>query len=407
MLNKAGVNTQKGIALLIFTIVIALAAITFFISTMSTRDMAAEKNVKTAVSLKNAKRALLAYAANYPEITGSVRGPGYLPCPDLDNDGLSTVIGCNPAGENEVGRFPWATVGSGDLRDGANERLWYAVSDTFDYTNSPAVNKINTQTSGNLTLRDNNNNILFAGTTDSAVVAVIIAPGESLQRTDITQDRSEASGDPNDPVNYLDTAFGEDNATFEHGTLNGFINGEVRDGNGRVIVNDTIEVITYDEIMDIIHRRVAGELSNALSAYNINCGSYPEASVFDPTKAAGLYTSDAGVRQGHLPVDSADWIVGGCANGVLPGWVAAEEWHKVSYYHVAASIPCVPADCLTINGTNPLVNDADAIMMFAGRDLAASRPSTDMNDYYENENADFDRVYNALEPEDSVWVMSP
>ena len=409
-LHEAGRNRQQGIALLLIIIVIALTAITFVVSTMSARDLEFENNARTNDALKKAKKALLAYAANYPEITGANRGPGYLPCPDLNNDGVSVVIGCNPAGVVNVGRFPWVTLGAGDLRDGANEGLWYAVADTFDYTNSPTVNKVNSQTAGNITVRDNNNNIRFDGTTGNGIVAVILAPGEALVRSDAyVQDRSQATGDPNDPLNYLDIAFGEDNASFQHGTLDGFISGVVQPG-AQVLVNDIVEVITYDEIMQVIHRRVAGELANSLIAYAdiANCGNLPEASAFDPTKAVGLFTSDAGVRQGHVPVDSTNWDAGNCADGLLPAWLEAEDWHKVTYYHVAASVPCtVGVDCLTITNVNPLVNDAGLVVTFAGRDLNGVRHINNINEYYENENADLDLVYDAAEPNDSVWTLIP
>ncbi|GMR01524.1 MAG: hypothetical protein BMS9Abin19_0920 [Gammaproteobacteria bacterium] len=412
--DQVSAGGQQGIALLIMIIVIALTAITFFISSMSTRDIVFENQLRTIESLKKAKRALLAYAANYPEQNPTVRGPGYLPCPDSDNDGRSET-GCNPAGVVSTGRFPWATVGTGDLRDGDSERLWYAVSEMFDYTSSPSVNKINSQTTGNLTLRDKNNNILFDGTGGNAAVAVIIAPGASLVRDDgIVQNRSPGTGDPNDPTNYLDTvlAIGEDNASFQHGTLDGFVRGVVVNGSNQVIVNDVIEVITYDEIMEVIHRRVAGELTNALIAYtNVGvppCINLPDAAIFDPTRAAGLYISDAGVRQGHIPVDSPDWAGGGCADGLLPDWVEAEEWHKVSYYHFAASVPCaIGVDCLSVNNSNPAVNNADALIVFAGRDLNGVRHINNISEYYENENADFDLVYDAAELEDSIWVISP
>ena len=406
----SGRNHQQGIALLLIIIVIALTAITFFVSTMSVRDIEFENNVRTNDALKKAKKALLAYAASYPEITGANRGPGYLPCPDLDNDGISVVIGCNPAGIVSVGRFPWNTVGSGDLRDGANERLWYAVADTFDYTNSPTVNKVNSQTTGNITVRDNTGNVVFDGSTGDAIVAVILAPGEALVRADAyVQDRSVATGDPNDPQNYLDIAFGEDNASFQHASLDGFISGIVQPG-AQVLVNDIIEVITYDEIMEVIHKRVAGELDNSLTAYadGANCGNLPEASIFNPTRAVGLFVSDAGVRQGHIPVDSTDWDAGNCADGLLPAWIEAEDWHKVTYYHFAATIPCtVGVDCLSVNNANPAINNADLVITFASRDLNGVRHINNINEYYENENADLDLVYDAAEPDDSVWTLIP
>ena len=43
--------------------------------------------------LKEAKQALLQYAYNYPQLgPGQNDGPGRLPCPDTDNDGLECLI---------------------------------------------------------------------------------------------------------------------------------------------------------------------------------------------------------------------------------------------------------------------------------------------------------------------------
>jgi hypothetical protein len=92
----------------------------------------------------------------------------------------------------------------------------------------------------------------------------------------------------------------------------------------------------------------------------------------------------------------------------LPVWLEAEDWHKVTYYHVAASVPCtIGVDCLTVNNVNPPITDADLVVIFAGRDLNGVRHINNINEYYENENADLDLVYDAAESNDSVWPLIP
>lgn len=90
---------------------------------------------------------------------------------------------------------------------------------------------------------------------------------------------------------------------------------------------------------------------------------------------------------------------------MLPIWIENEEWHKVTYYEYAASVPCdVSTDCLDV----PPNNNVNALIVFAGRDTTGgSRHSVVLTDYFENENSDGDLVYDATEVEDYVWVIAP
>ena len=275
----------------------------------------------------------------------------------------------------------------------------------------------------------------------NAAVAVIIAPGEVITRDDgVVQNRSAAN--VNTEINYLDihVASGEDNADFQQSTLNGFIDGEINDGAGNVIVNDQIIVITYGDIMEQVHKRVAGEISNLINEYFLTCGAYPEASVFDPTKMSfdsAALGSTVELREGHLALDSAlpvNWggvcsqVGNPVSNAPVPAlWLAAEDWHNMTYYEFAytnrlyplpaapAAAPvgtvCIPGvDCLTING----VNDKEALIVFSGRDITvgANRPSIQISDYFEAENDDGNvaldgLTYDATQVEDYLWVIAP
>ncbi|MDH5710411.1 MAG: hypothetical protein OEZ15_01935, partial [Gammaproteobacteria bacterium] len=238
----------------------------------------------------------------------------------------------------------------------------------------------------------------------------------AITRDDGTvQNRSAAN--VNVAAHYLDIADTQDNATFQQSDANdGFIQGEILDAAGNVIVNDQIMVITYDDIMEQVHKRVAQEIGNALNSYKTACGGYPEASSFDSTKGNGLFISDPGVLEGHIPVDSPDWGPPNppanptpCADGVLPSWVEAEEWHKVTYYEYAASTPCDTANCLSVP---PDIN-IDALIVFAGRDTTGgNRDSALTSDYFEGENDDSnptsdELIYDDTQAEDYVWVIAP
>lgn len=415
--QQAGKKKQNGLVLLVLVIAIALSISTYYFSTISVVDIKADNIEKTQKALKKAKRALIAYTVNYPK-NHAPRGPGYLLCPDANNDGVAENA-CN--GPVTIGRLPWKTLNIGDLRDSANERLWYAVSENFDYTNSPdppgpSTKAINTSTRGNITVRDNNKNIIYDGTTIDGSVAVIISPGVALTRDDgIKQDRSNT----NTAINYLDvdTSIPEDNVDFVHGVLggankNGFIQGDIYDVDNNIIVNDVIEVISYNDIMEQVHRRVSQEISNLINDYFTACGAYPDASAFDPTKSdADFDSGPTPFYKGHIPSDLAvtpsQWNTG-CAVGIsLPDWFVGEEWHKVTYYEFSPTIPCVGGDCLVVNNSNPVVNNADAVIVFAGRDLNATRHVNDINEYFEGENNDLDRFYDADETEDYIRVIAP
>jgi hypothetical protein len=214
-----------------------------------------------------------------------------------------------------IGRLPWKTLGIPDLRDGDGERLWYAVSNNFKNNSRTtctamapeATTCLNSDTRGTITIRNAVGTIVYDATNpdpaSSGVIAVVFSVGAVLRRDDgVLQVRScsvgllpsecTSSGVCNsiaspkcNPTNYLDIRGTEDNANFADGTTNGFVNGIARDTNNNVVVNDRLMVITYEDLMPQIEKRVVGEVSKCLVAYaNVNFGRYPwAASVADVT----------------------------------------------------------------------------------------------------------------------------
>jgi type II secretory pathway pseudopilin PulG len=198
----ATVLHQRGFALIAMLVLAAM--ITAFLITIGLNQGSAElsnaREDRSMSALRQAKAALIAYAASEQmQSTGGATPfqPGALPCPDLDNNGIAEdhefpQNPCNLAKER-VGRFPWATVGSDDLRDASGERLWYAVSANF-LKNTPAYkNVINSDTQGQLTV---------TGAAPAAnVVAILFAPGQ------VVQNQSRVPTNPatyNDPANFLE-----------------------------------------------------------------------------------------------------------------------------------------------------------------------------------------------------------
>lgn len=266
---------------------------------------AAERQRITERALAQAREALIAYAAERP-IDAAV-GPGYLPCPDADDDGWAeTTCGSlsGHLGQGErLGRLPWKTLGLPDLRDGSGERLWYAVSTRHKgLLNCAASGECRDMSPaaalGTITLRGANGGMIYDGTlgdpgraAEGGAAAVVIAPGEPLTRDDgVAQSRAcrpgECDGEGRcvtspprraahcDPVNFLDVAPAragrEDNAAFTDRTdvraanADGFIQGPVASPDGGIAVNDRIVAVGYADLMPRVLARVAHELAHCL-----------------------------------------------------------------------------------------------------------------------------------------------
>jgi hypothetical protein len=124
---------QRGAFLLLATLVLMLAIGFVFALELAAPAARVSRERVTEQALAEAREALLAYAADRP--VNAIVGPGYLPCPDLDDDGWAESTCGSLSGdsgqEQRLGRLPWKTLGIADLRDADGERLWYAVSSRY------------------------------------------------------------------------------------------------------------------------------------------------------------------------------------------------------------------------------------------------------------------------------------
>lgn len=420
--------------MLVFVIALSISA--YYFAEISIVEIQANRTENTRKTLKKAKQDLLAYAMNYPDIGANpAQGPGNFPCPDDDLDGLSdtgvgvVVPGCNSLAQGTMGRYPWATLQTEEYKDADGELLWYAVSS--NYTNQ-ANREINTSTTGSITLRKADGSIAYDGMQNDAIVAVIFSPGQILVRNDGLVQSRVTILEKDDPRNYLDVALGEDNASFTNFDPDGFITGIIRNAANDVIVNDLMIVITYEDIMKLVIPYVEYEISKLINDYFTICSAYPEASTFNPAQlsfdSAGIASPNE-LRGGHLPFGVAqpyNWGAG-CPGGVapaLPPWLAAEGWDKNSYYAFAYqnappvnNFSCgdgvVNPPCITVNNTVPLINNAQALMVFSGRELPVQDRVTAPvaeSDYFEGENDNnttANNIFDAGEVEDYVGVITP
>jgi hypothetical protein len=263
---------QEGAVLLLFALILLIgSAYTLVVNLNSDTNFYTRQSKETQESLRLAKQALIAYALNFPEIdatsgTDKINGPGYLPCPDINNNGSAGGT-CSFSGTNTtIGRLPYKGLEVSDLRDSSGARLWYALSD--NYRNSAGLEPLNSETPGQLTVDGN-----------SDIVAVIIAPGAPI---------GNQNRDPSDTTiateiaNYLETENNDLDLSFIS------IDPSSTDFTD---FNDRLISITRQELMEQVEKRVLGEAKTALAAYKSTAGAYPWLSPFADPKAVARRVS--------------------------------------------------------------------------------------------------------------------
>jgi hypothetical protein len=289
--SQSGRSAQSGFSVMLALVIIALAVGSLAVTFLSTFGTKARSDRVTETALAKAKDALIAYAASNAATTNSTRY-GALPCPDATNDGYYKTID-DTTGSNcklWVGRLPWATLGLEDLRDGNGERLWYAISPSFQPNPSgTGVLPLNSDTLGQLTVT--------GITPDTNVVGVIFAPGNPVG----TQSRTPAS--VNDPLQYLEST----NAT----STTNFVAADPSP-----TFNDRLITIRPAEIFRLIEKQVGPALRPLLAQYYLDWGRYPFAVPFgDPT--GSNFRGQVGVYEGLLPVPATNPVTWDTVNSTI------------------------------------------------------------------------------------------
>jgi hypothetical protein len=313
-------SVQRGYAMLGVIAAVGVATMAVVVTSLSATAVRNDQGRRDSNALALAKQALIASAAS------SNLRPGSLPCPDVDNDGLSDQIGNNPAAActNFIGRLPWQTLGLPDLRDAAGERLWYVVSANFQ---DIAANRINSGTTGELSVRDGEQ-------VTPGVVAIVTAPGKPIG----SQQRDTAN--INSASNYLETYSTETQTATVR----------VYDATH----NDHLAAITPADIFALVERRVVKEVQKSLQNYYVSVTNPTPDSMPYPAQVAivndgiASYPSTvvappfaSGVLSGYLPSDDPTLV--------LPAWFSANRWHQVLSYRVDSN--CVPSAVSSHSGT--------------------------------------------------------
>lgn len=323
---------QRGYAAAVFLVLLIMGFLAALVGQLSAVDSGtlAERNLKNAAVLREARDALLAWAAQHPQNPGNrlaapcqpVDGaglpcpdrPGALPCPDLDNDGWANEP-CDTMA-NRTGRLPWRTLNAPDLRDDAGERLWYSLSANFRHqTTYPAGFAVNAFTLGDLRMCANAT-ACTAGNPQQEIAtglaAVVIAPRTALSG----QNRSGAG--VNQPNQYLEARNQFPSVNFDAGPPT-------------ATFNDSVLSISQTELMDAVTPIVSERLRTTIvpviqASYDPNNAntqrwqglpypvafSDPRLASFDGT-AVALPPPMEGLMPVHNTTASVFWLPGSAA----------------------------------------------------------------------------------------------
>ena len=83
-----GPRSAQGAALLAFMLALIAGSSWLLLSDLNGHTQVYNRRAGSGLALNQAKQALLSYAMNYPDLRANPeKGPGFLPCPDRNNDG--------------------------------------------------------------------------------------------------------------------------------------------------------------------------------------------------------------------------------------------------------------------------------------------------------------------------------
>lgn len=290
---------QRGIALLVMTVIVAIGASWLLVSTLNAAsNRTAQSRHDNARVLAEAKHALSGWMIRQAVEAGE-NNPGRLPCPEAAayigtaNEGIAAGNCTLPA----VGRLPWRTLGLPKLRDASGEPLWYAVSPGWALPTVVSTLTINSNSAGQLTLDG----------TANAAAALVIAPGAALNVqaspgcTARVQSRNALTPDFRDYLECENATSPADASFVTNKPATSF--------------NDQVVTLTMRDLLPgleaAIMKRIEREIVPALkSVYGGNFGVaaatpvYPYAAPFaDPGPGAGTsnFQGVSGTYQGLLP----------------------------------------------------------------------------------------------------------
>jgi len=385
-------SKQAGYAVLLLMTVMGLGALFFLAQsthTLAPRTSASRMSPRTADALRQAKYALIGYAATYPDIHPG-QTFGYLPMPDMgghidtvhtNREGVAAAgFSGNHQNETVIGRLPWSTLNVPPLKDEHGECLWYIVSGTFK--NTPFTSLMNWDTLGYLDVRSPDGaTSLFGTNVHARPVAAVFSAGPPISgqnRSDSTEAGDEVGQCHGnyDVRNYLDpysatTATGGhtnwlvDNTTTHHALDNvglvvkQLLGAPLGGANGAQTLNDRAAFITSEDIFQVVRKRsdfiqpTLTALGNCLRSYHLAGNDYP-----------APYTPHA--SHGHLETGSLPTI---CSTAAPAAYAPAPYANHFFYLSCTSHGVCLHA---YTPGNNP----CKAAVIFGGARTASQSRST-------------------------------
>lgn len=167
---------QSGAVLLVLMVVLVLSISSVLVSGIDQHSRTNSKHAQTTRVLAVAKKSLINYALVSENIPASL-GMGFLPCPDIDGDGISDSP-CGNLGESVEGWLPWQTLGGKPLKDGSGVCLRYAVSG--NYKINPPIAPVLATTPGHFVIHNENNGVRVGNVVSEYALATIFAPSTPL-----------------------------------------------------------------------------------------------------------------------------------------------------------------------------------------------------------------------------------
>jgi hypothetical protein len=252
------IRRQRGVALLIMVMIIALGASWLLVTSLSEHSnrTAADREYNARV-LAEAKAALVGWIATNA-LEATERNPGRLPCPQAwgdvgsSNEGRAAGNCVQPA----IGWLPWKTLGLPPMRDAAGEQLWYAISPGWHLPSSGATLTINSESPGQLSLDG------------QALVALIIAPGRALNVNPdgaqvaagcVVRSQSRALNLPSTPPDVLDYLECDNASSSDYSYTPNVV-----DNATNPVLNDQVVAVTTADILPALEAAITKRIEREI-----------------------------------------------------------------------------------------------------------------------------------------------
>lgn len=242
---------QGGYVLVLMLVFVVVGSLYGLLDRLNANAAETSRVSITNQALKQARDALIAYAATYPDRNPG-DGFGYLPCPDMAGDDvLGTMIGtgagsCGSSNASVIGLLPYRTLGLPELRDGDGNCLWYAVSGSHK-ANPKSTSTLSETTVAQFKIMDTAGTILVDNTSvdpGHGAAAIIFAAGAPLSgQTRNAMPSKSCATDSTQASAYLES----------QGPT--FIAGVVKSSDGSTQRNDQLSWITSKDTFSLAKKR--------------------------------------------------------------------------------------------------------------------------------------------------------